>query len=98
MAKALVLAAVLLGVQQAPTTYSTAMCSVQQPHASLGYIRFCMREAPENMPSCRTSGDPRESMWAAQSGPAGNKQIAYYEVLDCSWHYGKNPRDAKVAK
>lgn len=48
----------------------------------------------KSTPPLCVMGDPRESMWAAQSGPKGKPQMSYYEVNDCSWHYGKNPRDA----
>ena len=79
----------LLSTPAYPQLWTPEMCTKQQPYASDEYIAYCIN-ATKNFPACSLDGhDPRESMWAAQA--SGGKG-AYFEVLDCSWHPGKNPR------
>lgn len=75
-----------------PKPWTVEMCTVRQPVASQGYIRFCIAKSPNKSPHCPLAGhDPREAMWAAQ---ASSRDEAYFEILDCSWHSGQNPRDS----
>lgn len=79
------------GAQTKPPTYSVDMCAVQQPTASKEYIHYCATHT-DKFPACSES-DPYGMMAAGQGGHG-----AYYEVLDCSWHSGKNPRDSMPAR
>ena len=68
------------------------MCRVQQDEASEEYIRYCMKVSPNDYPACHGM-DPQGAMWAMQVAEREGKQGAYFEVLDCSWHPGGNPRE-----
>jgi hypothetical protein len=75
--------------------FSPEMCKTKVEHASPEYVKFCISHSDE-YPSCPMNGnDPREAMWVSQ---ANGGKGAYYEVLDCSWHSGKNPRDSMPRK
>jgi hypothetical protein len=85
----LLLCAGVGAAQTTKPTYTPQMCSVKQPTASKAYIAYCIKNSVE-YPAC-SSGDPREPMWVSQANGGGE---VYFEVLDCSWHPGKNPRDS----
>jgi hypothetical protein len=61
-------------------------CSNPVDHASPQYIAWCLKYAPDVSPACVGA---RNSPRGVGGGPM------YLEVLDCSWHAGKNPRDKK---
>lgn len=60
--------------------YTVDQCRQRQSTAPADYIEYCMEHSPNDYPACSMMPAP---------GFAG-----YFEVLDCSWHAGKNPRDA----
>lgn len=69
-----------------PTLRTPDMCKIPQPVASSSYIDYCMRVSPSQHPSC-PAGTDRQKAWADSSGYG-----SYFEVLDCSWHAGQDPR------
>lgn len=79
---------ILLAPPIPPKPWTPEICSVRRDHATQEYIRFC--SVQKEFPACIMGElDPRAGMWAAQaSGGRG----AYFEVLDCSWKSGSNPR------
>ena len=69
-------------------TLTPQMCSIQQPSpVSKSYINYCIKVSPDKYPRCNQT-DPYEMQEAVLAGHG-----AYLEVLDCSWHPGKNPRE-----
>lgn len=52
--------------------------------------------AQDNPPYCSAGVDRTEQMKAAVVASHGKG--AYFEVNDCSWHPGKNPREKKLSK
>lgn len=58
--------------------YTVAMCSTKQETAPADYIKFCIANSPNNFPACDIVPSPNRA--------------GYFEVLDCSWHAGRNPR------
>jgi len=86
---------ILLIMLQSSSGWKPEMCRNAVEFATPKYIQYCIANSRE-YPSCSFNGhDPREAMWAAQGDPSHS---AYFEVLDCSWHGGKNPRDIKINK
>lgn len=82
---------VLFILQTNPNGWNPKICEVKVSHASPKYIEYCIANS-KKYPICPANGhDPREAMWAQMAEP--NKHGAYFEVLDCSWHAGMNPRE-----
>jgi hypothetical protein len=77
--------------------WNVGMCQTRQrPRVSIDYIQFCIKNSPNTFPFCVAGeNDPREAMWASQEA---NGKGAYFEVLDCSWHPGMNPREHPKGK
>lgn len=69
-----------------PVLRTPGMCKVPQPVASSSYVEYCMRVSPNEHPSC-PAGSDQQKAWADSSGYG-----SYFEVLDCSWHAGQDPR------
>ena len=67
------------------------MCEDMRNSLTSEYVSYCAKQ--ELFPACDPRwNDPREAMWVSQSNGGHG---AYFEVLDCSWHSGHKPRDAK---
>lgn len=77
------------GSSEPQKPWKPEMCNtLQRPRVSRAYVLYCMsvQHYTSHCIAGQESGSPMEII-------AAGAKSAYLEVLDCSWHPGKNPRD-----
>ena len=72
--------------------WTPAMCSIEQEFpVTESYVRYCVAVSPQNFPHCEVGKSKVPMMSILQAGASS----VYFEVLDCSWHAGLNPRERR---
>jgi hypothetical protein len=75
--------------------WTPQVCKEQRKSLTTEYLHYCITSAPSIFPNCSVND---ESPSQARDAAIAGKGSAYFEVLDCSWHPGVNPRDKSRTK